>query len=102
MEKIFKKSQPPGTVSIRIFATDSLYDTISRYAYEHGSAKDKLNTGVAKYNSGSSQNYTCVDDYDYDYYSDEDECDDDSSEAIRVQLAPRKFNLILRKKMSRD
>jgi hypothetical protein len=81
-------------VTVKVYSTDNLYDIISKYAYEHGSNRDNLTTGVAQY--ADVYNANSVDEYDDDWYSDSwsdsTNPSDKSDEApVRVQLKPRKF-----------
>ncbi|KAG2230782.1 hypothetical protein INT48_006804 [Thamnidium elegans] len=93
IEMLFKKVINTDTVSVKIYSTNSLYDNISRYIFEHGPSRGNLTTGVAEYGNGC-RNYTST-----DYYGDDDdlnseytsstvkdsECDDDS---MKVKLLP--------------
>lgn len=89
---------PPGTVTIKIYSRDNLYNIVSKYAFEHGNTKDKLASGIAQYNGSGSLNTTYVDNYeescwddwseDVTKYSEESTMDDST---IKVQLLPRKF-----------
>ncbi|RCI05641.1 hypothetical protein CU098_000021, partial [Rhizopus stolonifer] len=66
MEKISKKVAPAGTISLKIYSTDTLYQCISQYVFDHGTARKDLQTGVAQYAEVSDRVATEVDDYDYD------------------------------------
>jgi hypothetical protein len=97
-ENLFKSVAPPGTVAVKIYATDNLYDIVSKYAYEHGSTRENLTIGIAQY--ADVYNANSVDEYDEDWYGDEwyDSATSsiDSEDApVRVQLRPRKFLLMV-------
>lgn len=93
---LFKKVRNTDTVSVKIYSTNSLYNNISKYIFEHGPSRGNLTTGVAEYGSGCG-NYTSTDFYEDDedlnseYTSStvkDSECDDDS---MKVKLLPRKL-----------
>ncbi|GAA5805335.1 hypothetical protein HPULCUR_010851 [Helicostylum pulchrum] len=93
IEMLFKKVRNTDTVSVKIYSTNSLYNNISKYIFEHGPSRGNLTTGVAEYGGGCG-NYTST-----DYYEDDEdlnseytsstvkdsECDDDS---MKVKLLP--------------
>ncbi|KAK4514096.1 putative NRPS-like protein biosynthetic cluster [Mucor velutinosus] len=94
VERIFKKADPPGYVTIKIYSSDNLYNIVSKYAFEHGNTKDKLSSGIAMYNGNGSMNTTYVDNYeeacwdewdDVTNYSEASSMDDST---IKVQLLP--------------
>lgn len=99
---IFKKVTNSNTVSVRIFSSNSLYNNISRYVFEHGPSRGKLTSGVAEYKGSGCGNYTSTDFYedDEDWVS-EGSTLQSESEDLKVQLLPRKYSKIIKKKKKR-
>lgn len=77
---------------MRIFSTNSLYNNISRYVFEHGPSRGKLSTGVAEYRGSSCGNYTSTDFYenDDDWNLEKSSLSSDDDD-LKVQLLPRKL-----------
>ncbi|KAI8642945.1 P-loop containing nucleoside triphosphate hydrolase protein [Parasitella parasitica] len=94
VERVFKKVDPPGYVTIKIYSTDNLYNIVSKYAFEHGNTKDKLASGIAQYNGNGSLNTTYVDNYEQSCWDEWDDVTNYSEESsmdestIKVQLLP--------------
>ncbi|KAI9468962.1 MAG: P-loop containing nucleoside triphosphate hydrolase protein [Benjaminiella poitrasii] len=68
--KLTRKTLPAGMVFIKIYSTDDLYNTVSKYVFEHGSTKNNLQKGVAQYSNFGVVNTTSIDDYVCDDWSD--------------------------------
>lgn len=97
VELLFKKIRNTDTVSVKIFSSNTLYNNISKYIFEHGPSRGRLTTGVAEYGSGCG-NYTST-----DFYDDDDDLisqfsgstvktDATDDSGIKVNLLPRKFS----------
>jgi hypothetical protein len=88
---IFKRVEPAGTVVIRIYPEDQLYDVVGQYAFEHGSNKDNLTTGVAQYSDAFNASEAKEDWYQDNWDNEESSrSESDSGDAAKVKIRPRK------------
>jgi hypothetical protein len=96
--KFFKRVQPHGTVTIKIYPRDNLYTIVAKYIYKHGSKKDSMTCSVAQYSDIFDASAIC--DPLYEWYDssfdidNEDDEDTDEAETARVHIKPRKYPIL--------
>jgi hypothetical protein len=95
--KLFKRVQPHGTVTIKIYPTDNLYTIVARYAYKHGSKKENMTNSVAQYSDIFDARAVCYSTpkwYDGTYDNDDDEDENNEDEPIKVNIKPREYPIL--------